>query len=225
MSNTPSEAPNPFRRRLLAGLAALPVAGAAGPVLAQAGREYRIELVIFEHRTDESRRLQMELAAPREAVFGESELDGRIYRSSRRGFELQRVVRRVEDSGAGRIIARLAWDQTGRDHASAPWLRVQQGRRLGVHDPIGAERGLSPRPLMEDREERFELEGRLRVWVGRFLHLETDLIYHVDEPTDDQPPRAITVRGSQRMNSGEDLFYLDHPVIGMIARVTRIDRS
>ncbi len=218
-------APNPLRRRILTGLAALPVAGLSGPVLAQAGRRYRIELVIFEHRTEESRRLQMELAAPREPLFGESELGGRNYRDSRRGFELQRVVRRVEDSGAGRIIARLAWDQTGRDHASAPWLRVQQGRRLGVHDALGDASGLSPRPLAESVEERFELEGRLRIWVGRFLHLETDLIYHVEEPLDDRAPRAITVRGSQRMNSGDDLFYLDHPVIGMIARVTRIDET
>lgn len=226
MSKNPSPVPNPLRRRVLAGLAALPVAGVTGPVLAQAGREYRIELVIFEHRTDESRRLQMELAALREPRFGGSELGGRIYRDSRRGFELQRAVRRVEDSGAGRIIARLAWDQTGRDHASAPWLRVQQGRRLGIQqDPMGQQNGLSPRPLTEFGEDRHELEGRLRIWVGRFLHLETDLIYHVEEPVDDRPPRAITVRGSQRMNSGEDLFYLDHPVVGMIARVTRIDED
>ncbi|WP_018937614.1 MULTISPECIES: CsiV family protein [unclassified Thioalkalivibrio] len=225
MRNDPSESHNPLRRRLLGGLAALPLAGATGPALAQAGRQYRIELVIFEHRTDESRRLQMELAAPREAMLGESELGGRIYRDSRKGFELQRVVRRVEDSGAGRILASLAWDQTGRDHASAPWLRVQQGRRIGTRDLLRDEADRMPRPLMEEQDERFELEGRLRIWVGRFLHLETDLIYHVEEPQGDQPPRAITVRGSQRMNSGDELFYLDHPVIGMIARVTRIDRS
>lgn len=226
MSEHDRNAPNRFRRRLLGGLAALPVAGLGGPALAQAGREYRIELVIFEHRTDESRRLQRELAAPREAHFGESELGGRIYRDSRRGFELQRAVRRVEDSGAGRILARLAWDQTGRDHASAPWLRVQEGRRLGTRSTIQNTAGpIAPRPLLEDQERRYELEGRLRVWVGRFLHLETDLIYHVDEPLDDQPPRSVAVRGSQRMNSGDDLFYLDHPVIGMIARVTRIDED
>ncbi|WP_018872536.1 CsiV family protein [Thioalkalivibrio sp. ALJ16] len=228
MSDPNPNRPHPLRRRLLGALATLPFVGMAGPALAQAGREYRIELVIFEHRTEESRRLQQELAMPREPRFGESELGGRIYRDSRRGFQLDRVVRRVEDSGAGRILTRLAWDQTGRDYASAPWLRVQQGRQIGLRDLIDETPGLqAPRPLLvEDHEARYELEGRLRIWVGRFLHLETDLIYHVDEPLPaDARPRAVTVRGSQRMNSGEDLFYLDHPVIGMIARVTRIDED
>lgn len=226
MSDHAPNTPNPLRRRVLAGLTALPVVGLGSPAMAQAGREYRIELVIFEHRTDESRRLQMELAAPREPRFGESEIGGRVYRTSRRGFELQRAAGRVEDSGTGRVLARLAWDQTGRDHASSPWLRVQEGRRLGARGFVQDDpRPLASRALVEDQQVRFELEGRLRIWVGRFLHLETDLIYHVDEPRDDQPPRSVVVRGSQRMNSGDDLFYLDHPIIGMIARVTRIDEG
>jgi hypothetical protein len=80
------------------------------------------------------------------------------------------------------------------------------------------------RPLTP-QDERYELEGRLRVWVGRFLHLETDLIFHPAQAagTDPQTFLAVPVRGSQRMNSGEELFYLDHPAVGIIARVTRLD--
>jgi predicted DNA-binding ribbon-helix-helix protein len=105
-------------------------------------------------------------------------------------------------------------------------LRVQEGRLLGRRPAIGTgtPTATAPRPLLEeDQAGRRELEGRLRVWVGRFLHLETDLLYHVEKPSTGAPPRSVRVRGSQRMNSGEDLFYLDHPVIGMIARVTRMD--
>ncbi|WP_019626174.1 CsiV family protein [Thioalkalivibrio sp. ALJT] len=227
MSDPNPNRPNPLRRRLVGALATLPFVGLAGPALAQAGREYRIELVVFEHRTEESRRLQQELAMPREPRFGDSELGGNIYRESEKGFELDRVVRRLEESGAGRILSRLAWDQTGRNHATAPWLRVQQGHQIGLRDLFDATPGRqAPRPLDHDPEVRYELEGRLRIWVGRFLHLETDLIYHVNEPlAADTSPRAISVRGSQRMNSGDDLFYLDHPVIGIIARVTRIDED
>ena len=228
MSRTHSDTPSFPRRRLLLGLVALPLAGlAATTARAQAGREYRIELVILEHRSDESRRLQEEIARIQEPSLGGSELGGRIYRESRDGFELQEVARRVEDSGTGRVLARLAWDQTGRDHASAPWLRVQEGRLLGRRPAVMPDAtATAPRPLLEERQAgRRELEGRLRVWVGRYLHLETDLIYHVEEPPTGKAPRSVKVRGSQRMNSGEDLFYLDHPVIGMIARVTRIDED
>ena len=216
-----SDTPNPARRSLLGGLAALPLLSLSAPALAQVGRTYRIELVIFEHASEESRRLQQEIAAVREPSFGGSTLDGRNYQTA--DFELHRAVERVENSGTGRVLARLAWEQIGRDHASTPWLRVQEGRRLGWRrDTLEEGRDALQPVVLED--ELYELEGRLRVWVGRYLHLETDLIYHVDTGIRSaETPPAIAVQGHQRMNSGDQLFYLDHPVIGIIARVTRAD--
>lgn len=213
--------PNPARRRVLGGLATLPLLGLSGPALAQVGRPYRIELVIFEHSSEESRRLQQEIAVPREPSFGGSTLGGRNYQTA--GFELHNAAQRVENSGTGRVLARLAWEQIGRDHASTPWLRVQEGRRLGWRrDTLEEDRTTRQPVVLED--ELYELEGRLRVWVGRYLHLETDLVYHVDTGIRSaETPPAITVSGHQRMNSGDQLFYLDHPVIGIIARVTRAD--
>jgi hypothetical protein len=96
-------------------------------------------------------------------------------------------------------------------------------------DPrTSANQGLNTRSglaLLRPEDERYELEGRLRVWVGRFLHLETDMVrYSVEAAMQSyDPPPGILVRGRQRMNSGEDLFYLDHPNVGIIARVTRIE--
>ncbi|ADC71703.1 hypothetical protein TK90_1194 [Thioalkalivibrio sp. K90mix] len=212
--------PDPNRRRLVSSLALLPLLGLGTTATAQVGRRYRIELVIFEHTTAESRRLQEEIASVREPNLAGSELGGRIYQDSRRGFELQRAASRVEDSGTGRVIARLAWDQLGRDHSATPWLKVQQGRRLGARQAVFGDSTTAAQPIVVD-EDRYELEGRLRVWVGRFLHLETDLIYHIDR--DGAEPLGVAVRGHQRMNSGSQLFYLDHPVVGIIARVTRLD--
>lgn len=218
------------RRRFLTRLTVLPlVAALAPPLAAQVGQRYRIELVIFEHLGAEGRSFAYDMGralTPDLSGFGLGE--GPI-RPSQRGFELEAVANRIERSGQGRVLARLAWDQLGRSFDATPWIRVQEGRYLGLRQHGGDEgeapgAGVGLRPLAP-QYERYELEGRIRVWVGRFLHLETDLIYYVPPADDTAPdqPLAVPVRGSQRMNSGEDLFYLDHPVIGIIARVTRLD--
>ncbi|AGA33486.1 hypothetical protein TVNIR_1825 [Thioalkalivibrio nitratireducens DSM 14787] len=211
-----------FCRQLLALplLAALPAAGHA-----QVGRRYRIELVIFEHLGPESRAFIEDVARPMRADLSGFGIGEGAVRPSHAGFELHHVADRLERSGQGRVLARLAWDQLGRDFHSTPWIRIQEGRYLGTREPESVP-GEAPTGLWAviPEHERYELEGRLRVWVGRFLHLETDLAYHVPHAPGDDPDiyLAIPVRGSQRMNSGDDLFYLDHPVVGIIARVTRL---
>jgi len=210
-------------------------------VSAQVGRGYRIELVIFERLGYESRRFLQNTArplTPRLSGFGIGE--GPI-RPSEEGFGLHHVVDRIERSGQGRVLARIAWDQIGRDFRSAPWIRIQEGRYLGDRLPERIPSDpFQPGPVglaaVDPEQQRYELEGRLRVWVGQFLHLETDLIFHAPaalpvaalEHMDESASAvdrftAVPVRGSQRMNSGDDLFYLDHPVVGIIARVTRTD--
>jgi hypothetical protein len=220
------------RRQFLTRLAALPLLGLLpGPAAAQVGRRYRMELVIFEHLGPESRAFIDAVARPLVPDLSGFAIGEGPIRPSLVGFELEHVAARVERSGQGRVLARLAWDQTGRGHQGAPWVRLQEGRYLGVRDPepqgiAGGTVVTSPGlRQMTAQDERFELEGRLRVWVGRFVHLETDLIFHPAQAAgiDPQTFLAVPVRGSQRMNSGPDLFYLDHPAIGIIARVNRID--
>lgn len=216
------------RRRFLTRMSTLPLLGMLPvPSLGQAGRDYRIELVIFEHLGPESRSFMNDVARPIEVNLSGFGIGEGPIRPSRKGFELARVVDRVERSGQGRVLARLAWDQTGRDYHSASWVRIQEGRYLGLRNPAEEPEEISAgglRPLAP-QQERYELEGRLRVWVGRFLHLETDLALYAPDAIQSDPdiPHGVPVRGSQRMNSGDDLFYLDHPAVGMIARVSRID--
>lgn len=219
---------NPFpRRRFLVSLAAVPLlAGLPSALIAQVGRQYRVELVMFEQLGPESQDFTDRVARPMRADLSGFGIGEGPIRPSRRGFGLDHVADRIERSGQGRVLARIAWDQLGRDRATAAWIRIQGGRYLGQReqDSPGEFLGSGLRPL-QPQQERYELEGRLRVWVGRYLHLDTDLVYHVAHAAGTDPDRlpAVPVRGSQRMNSGDDLFYLDNPVVGIIARVTRID--
>lgn len=231
----------PARRDFLLRLLAAPLLGSAPlAAWAQVGRQYRIELVIFERLGYESRRFIETTARPLKPPLSGFGIGEGPVRPSGQGFELEHVANRIEQSGQGRVLARLAWDQVGRDFISTPWIRIQEGRYLGERR---AER-LTPDPIqpgpvilapVNPERQRYELEGRVRVWVGQYLHLETNLIFHTPpalpvatagqvEDTEPAADRftAVSVRGSQRMSSGEDLFYLDHPVVGIIARVTRI---
>ncbi len=219
---------NPFpRRRFLSALTALPLLAALPSALtAQVGRQYRVELVIFEQLGPESQAFMDRVARPMRADLSGFGIGEGPIRPARSGFGLSHVVDRVERSGQGRVLARLAWHQRGRDYDTAPWIRVQGGRYLGQREQDRPEAlpttGLQP---LQPQQDRYELEGQLRIWVGRYLHLDTNLIYHVPHATgaDTDTWPAVPVRGSQRMNSGDDLFYVDNPVVGIIARVTRID--
>lgn len=220
------------RRRFLARVATLPLIGLLpGTGSAQVGRRYRIELVVFEHLGPESRTFVNTVARPLTPDLSGFGIGEGPIRPSQRGFELEHVASRIERSGQGRVLARLAWDQIGRSFQATPWIRVQVGRYLGRREQIALdgndEMALSPAGLraLTPLDERYELEGRLRVWVGRFLHLETELIFHssLSAAIDSAVLPAVPVRGSQRMNSGDELFYLDHPAVGIIARVTRLD--
>lgn len=220
------------RRRFLTHAAALPLLGLLpGTSAGQVGRRYRIELVIFEQLGTESRAFVNAVARPLTPELSGFGIGEGPIRPSLQGFQLEHVASRIERSGHGRVIARMAWDQVGRSFDATPWIRVQEGRYLGLRQPAtGDDAGDIPvsaiglRPLTP-QDERYELEGRLRVWVGRFLHLETDLLFHATQAmtADLGAFPAVPVRGSQRMNSGDDLFYLDHPAVGIIARVTRLD--
>jgi hypothetical protein len=279
------------------------------PVQAQVGEEYRIELVIFEHAPAAAPLARAHYVQPWATptrprfTIGEGP-----YRPSLEGFALEAVAQRLEESGAGRVLARLAWDQVGRDLQRTPWLRVQEGRFLGYRaspvapqphslnapgaslEPqrppipgspnIGPVRdvpmvpavagiqvvtgpsGLAPSvegeddpphtlpadtggwQLLDTAQEVHELQGGIRVWVGQFLHLETQLLFHwqpdlnlrtpvpgtladnaATVPPADFVVFPIPIQGRQRMNSGEALHYLDHPVIGIIARATRLPRE
>jgi hypothetical protein len=61
------------------------------------------------------------------------------------------------------------------------------------------------------------LDGILRVYRLRYLHVDVDLVYHrsgVDTP--------FRFQTSRRMRSGE-LHYLDHPLFGLLILVTPLE--
>jgi hypothetical protein len=62
------------------------------------------------------------------------------------------------------------------------------------------------------------VEGSIRLGLSRYLHLETNLIYH-RKPDEEVGGPVFQLLESRRMRSRE-YHYLDHPLFGVIAVVT-----
>ena len=115
-------------------------------------------------------------------------------------------------------------------HTSYVWDRSTPGfalersalaRRYGIiaagswHQPLTARD--EPQPLvvqigtMDDRR-RFPLEGLVDVTIGRFVHLHVLLEYRLADG-------GIALISEQRRMRSDEPHYLDHPAIGILARV------
>ena len=88
----------------------------------------------------------------------------------------------------------------------------------GWHQPVPPRE--EPQPLLlqvgtPDPTRRFPLEGWLSVTLGRYIHLRVVLEYHL-------PDGRIALFSEQRRMRTDEPHYLDHPAIGILARVDEL---
>jgi hypothetical protein len=250
----PEALARPFCRLLLT-LAAL---SASATALAEpvGTPEYVVEIVIFEHTDPAATRAELwPQVDPLVGHEGAVELRG----APQDGFaalggealQLKDLVERLREASAYRVLLHRAWRQPGLpEDASRPVL-IRAGENLGARHPelmlpsyVFDETGNLveiPAPTRLD-----ELTGTVRVALGRFLHVYSDLVLRRIEPLWDTPTPApspavggdtpatdrpatgaaplvrlqeIPVQEYRRMRSRE-LHHLDHPLLGMLVQIT-----
>lgn len=110
---------------------------------------------------------------------------------------------RLRSSKNYRPLAKLSWVQRNPPAENGPGLRLRQGEPMTVSgDGVQL---LSP------------LDGSVRLLLGRYLHLDADLVYT-------QPVEGghLSYRLNERRRMRRDeLHHLDSPKLGVIARVQR----
>jgi len=99
-----------------------------------------------------------------------------------------------------RPLLHYAWRQPGLSEKHARWVHLyvppQGDSGFGTAAPL--------------------IDGTLRVYLSRYLHVDADLLYQrADVET------QFRMQSSRRMRSGE-LHYLDHPLFGVLILVTRL---
>ncbi|MAT64797.1 MAG: hypothetical protein CMN57_04050 [Gammaproteobacteria bacterium] len=161
----------------------------------------------------------------------------------RKAYRLDAIAGALARSRQYRPLLHFAWRQPGweRDAALPVRVNIPIGANLPVYPEshplrapgtVTAPSGLSPESAL--RGEMQLLEGTLMVYRSRYLHLVADLVYQERlGPSADSSPYAedggvvyqpIRMQQSRRMRSNE-LHYLDHPRLGVIARITPVEAA
>lgn len=110
---------------------------------------------------------------------------------------------RLRSSPQFRPLIRLAWTQNDPPPDNGPRLHLRSGAKL----TLASAKGLGVREFQE-------VDGSVALHLGRFLHLDADLLF--TEAGD--PPATWRLDERRRMRSDE-LHHLDSPRLGVIVKV------
>ncbi len=189
-------------------------------------RDYLIELVLFETKAGrkldgngiyypkigESIRLNSETAAAAGFLTIED------------GLTLTENASAMASSGRYRVLRHMAWRQPGLDESSAKAVRINLGAPTTVFLPDNLEPYeefipalLSPGVDQTREVPTFTVNGTIKVRLGRFLHMESLLVF-----TDTDSGQSFKLSQNRKMRSRE-LHYIDNPRFGILTRILPLD--
>lgn len=115
-----------------------------------------------------------------------------------RSYSLKDSYGGLRYSKSFRPLLHYAWQQPALSQMLARWIHL--------YVPPDSAGGFAPAPP--------RLDGTLRVYLTRYLHVDTDLLYQREGSE-----IPVRLQASRRMRSGE-LHFLDHPLFGVLILVT-----
>lgn len=194
-------------------------------------KEYLVEIVVFKHGWGER---QGGIAWEPGILAPTLSNVVNIHRGASGGFSPEAGTRLAEHAAAIKaskefdLLAHMAWRQPDQSGSGATGVRVAHGREIPVYiqseAPVGAFRNyrtaqfgdLLPTGSDVGSVITQVLNGSVTLSVKRYLHLKTDLYY-----TQESAQRSAHIQAQRRMRSNE-VHYIDHPVVGIIAFVTPV---
>lgn len=184
-------------------------------------RDFVVEIVLFEHRQPAGSVLPSMLYVPRTAdavSLGDEravDADFRVLTDDELG--LGDAAAAITASSRYRLLGHFGWQQPGLAADEVVPIRIGLGPLATLYIPPDiatydrfVPAALQPEP---DRERDIRIPtvyGVLKLRLGRFLHLETDLVYN-----DATHGRGYRLSQSRKMRSGE-LHYIDNERFGLL---------
>lgn len=164
--------------------------------------------------------------------------------------QLSAVARRLGESSHYDVLAHAAWIQPGLDRQEAAAVAFPLGTEMPGMDDGELRAEVNGNDEEEETASRDNgdragdvalparppegLSGWVRIARERYLHVHLDLRW-VDPDRGDAGPLdrlhgvfiedmepVVVMRDQRRMRSGE-LHYIDHPVLGLVVRVNRVN--
>ncbi len=193
-------------------------------------KDYLVEIILVENIRGANTTVNPSLYLPRlKNAIG---LNGD--KAAELGFELvedqyamTEYADKLKASGNYRLLKHFAWRQPGLDNESARAIRVNVGRGLALYIPEQYQQydsfiPASTGPTFEDGARKLStttVAGTIKVRLGRFLHLDTRLVF-----TDADSRHSYRLEHSRKMRSRE-LHYIDNPKFGLLARIVPIEED
>ncbi|MFT4726380.1 MAG: hypothetical protein ACI9UN_000875 [Granulosicoccus sp.] len=189
-------------------------------------KDYLIELVIFETRAS-SKLSAGGLYYPNigESILLNTEAAATAgFLSIEEGLSLSENASAMVSSGRYRVFQHMAWRQPGLDDESAIAVLINAGDPATVYLPDNLENygefipvSLIPTEEWPRETPSFTINGTIKVRLGRFLHMETLLVF-----TDAETGQGFRLAQSRKMRSRE-LHYIDNPRFGILTRILPLD--
>ncbi len=189
---------------------------------------YDVEVIIFEHVRTTSVGSSNTLLLP--VIRGAR----RIPQQADPGAPIQPLTQlrltaeaeKIRQSDNYRLVYHGGWQQPDFDQETAPFMQIALGEPVDMYVERGTPDSLFLKgyalppadieaPLSEARSAT--IYGGIKVWVGRFLHFDTQLAY-----TPRGSSQSFSMQQDRRMRSRQ-LHYLDNPRLGIITKIFPVD--
>lgn len=194
-------------------------------------KQYNIEIVIFEDTSSRyinSEQWPVILPPDDESTENESKKPAKnnvVNITHHPSDALARHVDRLKRSSRYNVLLHQSWQQAGLNDTDAISIAVDTTHNtkkinIAVYDPS----------RQSQPDTKSSVQGSLKLILGRYLHIHTDLIYKRSSNLNSQTvpiseKRAFSefkIKSQRRMRSKE-LHYIDHPLLGMLVTVVPIE--
>lgn len=192
----------------------LPLATVAlwlGVVLPAHAERYRVDLIVFADKTGTGGE-RPQFARPPDLARVIDFSDSTQLRAAGievlpdDSFGLSKEWRHLANSQRHQPLLRLAWIQKDPPAENGPGLRLRSGSPLVLNSGGGRS------------SEIYPVDGSVRLLMGRFLHLDTDMAYTVTLETGELGSYRMQTRRRMRR---DELHHIDSPRMGILARVQK----
>jgi hypothetical protein len=214
-------------------------------------RYYDVEIIIFENldlkaRESEKWHTSVEIDYPENTIqighpwpgLFPKEYNPKLSfkRLSRRSFRLKEQAKKISESDSRRILLHTGWRQPGMAKDVALTVKLnkkiptQSSAKMTEFNEVQQE--YTPAPSPWATKEAGVLEGKVKVILARYLHVDVDMIfqaealqasdiYTIDDSINEEiKPVVYRLKQSRRRMRSRELHYIDNPVLGMLVLIT-----
>ena len=218
---------------------------------AQELRWYDVEVIAFAHARGEYLNTEtwpQQWPQPdTQSAINFTTLNHSLFSQKKPQGALSGIAARVDKSSRYQLLNYKVWRQAGLAETKAKAVHIQSEAQISSLVPQGLDEYGNP---ISELIEVPMLDGTIRISLGRFLHIHTDLVYTTALEDIQQPPETAVqadvaiqttqrlapkgaqqnrlqgfVLKTQRKTRSKETQFIDHPMFGLIVRITPVKTS